>query len=102
MQVTIRELEEKDLPQVKIIFSEFVRYHEQRDAILEKIDAAEEAWGSYVFQSQAKDETCRVLVAELGTEIVGYCVGHIVEKPPIYQEKLIGEVSNIALTTPHK
>jgi hypothetical protein len=39
-RITIRELEKEYLPHVKTIFREFVRYHENRDGILQKIEAA--------------------------------------------------------------
>jgi GNAT superfamily N-acetyltransferase len=102
MVMTIRELKKEDLPQLKMIFREFVRYHEQWDAIFQKVEAAEELWGGYIFESHTQIGDSRVLVAELGDKIVGYCVGHVVEKPPIYAEKLIGEVGNIAVKEEYK
>jgi ribosomal protein S18 acetylase RimI-like enzyme len=101
-KITIRELEKEDLPHVKAIFREFVRYHENWDAIFQKIEAAEEAWGDYILESHTKVEDSRALVAELNGKIVGYCVGHVTEKPPIYAEKLIGEVENIAVKAGYK
>jgi GNAT superfamily N-acetyltransferase len=100
--ITIRDLEKKDLPDVKAIFREFVRYHENWDAIFQKIEAAEEAWGDYILESHTEIEDSRVLVAELDDMIVGYCVGHVVEKPPIYADKVIGEVGNIAVKEGYK
>ena len=102
MEITIRELKKEDLPHVKVIFHEFVRYHEQWDAIFQKVEAAEGAWGDYILESHTQIEDSRVLVAELDDKIVGYCVGHVVEKPPIYAERLIGEVGNIAVKEEYK
>ncbi|MBN1992148.1 MAG: GNAT family N-acetyltransferase, partial [Anaerolineae bacterium] len=102
MPVTIRELQKKDLPQVKTIFREFVQYHQHRDHIFEKISAADKMWGQYVYESHLQDVHCKVLVAELEGSIVGYCMGRIVEKPPIYQAKLIGQVDNIAVKEGYK
>lgn len=96
-KVNIRELRQGDLPEVKAIFREFVQYHERWDSIFEKVDSAEEVWGNYVQESQQHDENCRVLVAEFEGNVVGYCLGRVVEKPPIYRERLIGEVGNIAV-----
>jgi ribosomal protein S18 acetylase RimI-like enzyme len=102
MKVTIRELRREDLAEVKAIFSEFVRYHQQWDSIFEKIASADEMWGNYIYESHTKNEKCKVLIAELDGKIVGYCLGFIVEKPPIYQAKLIGEVGNIAVKEGYK
>jgi GNAT superfamily N-acetyltransferase len=101
-KITVRELERGDLPHVKVIFQEFVRYHENWDGIFRKIEAAEEAWGDYILESHTEVEDSRALVAELNGKIVGYCVGHVIEKPPIYAEKLIGEVENIAVRAGYK
>ena len=101
-KVNIRELREDDLPAVKAIFAEFVRYHERWDSVFEKVDSAEEVWANYAHKSQQQDENCRVLVAEIEGNVVGYCLGHIVEKPPIYRERLIGEVGNIAVKEGYK
>lgn len=102
MPAIIRELQKNDLPQVTDIFGEFVKYHEHWDHIFEKIATADEMWGKHIYDSHTQNEHCKVLVAELDSHIVGYCVGRIVEKPPIYQAKLIGEVDNIAVKEGYK
>ena len=81
MEVIIRELRKEDLPEVKVIFGEFVRYHQQLDGIFEKIASADEMWGDYVYKSHTQDENCKVLVAEFGGHIIGYCLGRIGQKP---------------------
>jgi ribosomal protein S18 acetylase RimI-like enzyme len=102
MEITIRELAKEDMAEVKVIFEEFVRYHEQWDDIFEKIASAADMWGAYAHNSHTQDDNCRVLVAELDGHVVGYCLGRITEKPPIYRDKLIGEVDNIAVKEEHK
>ena len=102
MEVIIRELRKEDLPEVKVIFGEFVRYHQQLDGIFEKIASADEMWGDYVYKSHTQDENCKVLVAEFGGHIIGYCLGRIGQKPPIYQAQVVGEVGNIAVKKGYK
>jgi ribosomal protein S18 acetylase RimI-like enzyme len=102
MEVIIRELKKQDLPEVKAIFGEFVRYHQQCDIVFEKIASANEMWGDYVYRSHTQDENCRFLVAELDGHIIGYCLGRIAQKPPIYQAKMIGEIGNIAVKEGYK
>jgi ribosomal protein S18 acetylase RimI-like enzyme len=97
VELIIRDLRREDLPEVQAIFGEFVRYHEGVDAILAKIDGAEEVWGEYVYSSHTGSDSFRVLVAEVEGRIGGYCVGQIREKTPIYEERVIGEVGNIAV-----
>ena len=97
MDILIRKIRKSDLPQVMGIFQEFVQYHENWDAIFEKVEAAAEMWGDYVFTTHSQDEKCTALVAELEGQIVGYCLGFITEKPPIYRSKHIGEVANIGV-----
>ena len=102
MGMAIREIRKEDLQEAKAIFKEFVSYHEQRDNIFDKIVSADHMWGDYVYGSHTHDEKCQVLVAELDGFIVGYCVGRIEEKPPIYKEKVIGVVGNIAVKEGYK
>ena len=97
MDILIRELRESDLPQVMAIFKEFVQHHESSDTIFEKFEAAPEMWGDYVFTTHTQEENCNALVAELDGLVVGYCLGFITEKPPIYRVKHIGEVANIGV-----
>lgn len=100
--VIVRELARDDLAEVRAIFEEFVSYHEQCDDIFEKVAAAAEMWSSHVYTLQAQEAKCRVFVAELDGKVVGYCLGRIVDKPPIYQARLIGEIANIAVREGHK
>ena len=97
MGITIRELRKGDLADVRSIFSEFVSYHYQRDSIFEKIASADLIWGDYLYASHTQDENCQVLVAELDGHIVGYCLGRSEEKPPIYSDRIVGAVGNIAV-----
>lgn len=99
----IRELTRADLAQVQTIFSEFVACHEQCDHIFDRIAAAGVMWSENAYRLHTQPgDTCRVFVAELDGEVVGYCLARIVEKPPVYQVKLIGEIGNIGVKEEHK
>ena len=102
MEIVIRKLSKSDLPEVIKIFDEFVSYHEQHDSIFDKIASAAQAWGDYAYTSHTKDDNCQVFVAVCDKQIVGYCLGRIEEKPPIYREKIIGTVGNIAVKEGYK
>ena len=95
--IIIRELKKADLTEVRAIFRQFVQHHVQYDYMFKKIAEADLMWGNYIIDSQKQNENFKALVADLNGEVVGYCIGFIHEKPPIYEKKLIGEVSNIAV-----
>lgn len=95
--IIIRDLQEADLPEAKVIFNEFVAYHVQYDNTFEKVADADQMWADYIYQSQATKDDFRVLIAELKGQVVGFCLGYVAERPPIYKSQRIGMIGNIAV-----
>jgi len=48
--------------------------------------------------SNIEGEDSAVLVADAGGEIVGYILGRVGERPPVYQDRALGEIHEISVT----
>ena len=101
LAVRIREITEKDFTAVRKIFVESSSFHEQVDSIFASINEADQIWINYITTIFQQDDF-KIYVALRGEQIVGFCVGQIIEKPPVYQVKKIGQVNNIAVKEGHK
>ena len=92
----IRKCKETDLSSIKEIFKEFVQLHVEIDPCFKKIDQHDEIFARYILNTLKNDKTV-VLVAELDGVVVGYGVGQIQDRPPIYEKCLCGHIDNIAV-----
>jgi ribosomal protein S18 acetylase RimI-like enzyme len=92
----IRKGKETDLPSIKEIFKEFVQLHVEIDPCFKKIDQHDEIFTRYILNN-LKNEKTNVLVAELDGVVVGYSIGQIQERPPIYEQCLCGHIDNMAV-----
>ncbi|MHA2255292.1 MAG: N-acetyltransferase family protein [Candidatus Heimdallarchaeaceae archaeon] len=101
MKINIRELAKKDFNWIKTIFDESFSYHEQIDPNFASIEDADQVWINYISTIYQQDNF-KVYVAQNDDKIVGYCVGQIVEKPPVYKFRKIGQINNIAVKEGHK
>lgn len=101
-KIFTRDLKEADLPEAKIIFNEFVQHHVQYDDTFEKVADADQLWADYIWESYTTKEDFKVLVVELDGQVVGFCLGYVAERPPIYKSKRIGMIGNIAVKKGYK
>ncbi len=101
LAVRIREITEIDFTAVRKIFVESISFHEQVDSIFASINEADQIWINYITTIFQQDDF-KIYVALRSEQIVGFCVGQIIEKPPVYQVKKIGQVNNIVVKEGHK
>ncbi len=92
----IRPYQKSDSPAVKSIFKEFVKYHVKCDPCFKKLNNHDRLFINYIDKT-LKSGTSVMYVAELNDEIVGYCLGVIQNKPPIYTSPRYGYIDNIAV-----
>ncbi len=92
----VRRCETRDLAAVKDLFREFVEYHSAMDPSFVKVRGYGDLFVRYI-EDNMNGENSLVLVAECGEAVVGYCLGQIMEKPPVYPEPRYGYIDNIAV-----
>ncbi len=93
----VRKCEKRDLEHIKGLFREFVSYHESLDAYFGKVDNHDVLFETYIL-SHMDTEKSRVLVAEHDSETIGYCLGYIRERPPVYPEIQYGYIDNFCVS----
>ena len=93
----IRAAEEEDIPTISAIWMEFMQHHAQFDPSMKPREGAEAIFGDYL-KTCLGDENRRIIVAEDKGNIVGYAMGRIDQRPPIYDETVFGFITDVAVT----
>lgn len=94
--IKIRKYKTSDAQSVKIIFKEFVKFHVKCDPSFRKLKNHDGFFIKYI-DKNLKSNKAIMYVAELDYEVVGYCLGIIQEKPPVYKSPVYGYIDNIAV-----
>jgi ribosomal protein S18 acetylase RimI-like enzyme len=93
----IRLAEEEDISTISAIWMEFMQYHAQFDVSMKPREGAEAVFGDYLMTCLG-DENRRLIVAEDRKDIIGYAMGRIDQRPPIYEETVFGFITDVAVT----
>ena len=94
--VVVRKCEASDLDGIKPVFREFVAFHASLDSSFIKVEKHEELFADFI-SGYLDSETSMVLAAVRRDELIGYCIGMIQEKPPVYPEPRYGYVDNLCV-----
>ena len=80
----IRDARIKDSKIALPIWDEFIAYHERITTMdFEMADGAREMWRKY-FETHVRSRNRKAIVAEQNGEIVGFLLGEIQKRPPIF------------------
>ena len=101
MDVRIRELTKKDYRDLRKIFTESLNLHERIDPVFTSIKDADQIWIKYIDTICQKDGF-KIYIAKIDEKVVGYCVGQIITKPPVFKVTKTGQVNNIAVKDGYK
>jgi ribosomal protein S18 acetylase RimI-like enzyme len=94
----IRELEDIDIPRVVLLWQEYMDFHSRLDPYLTRSDTGHEHFENFL-RDQLDSEDKRVLVAEIGNEIAGYCFVQVQAKPPVFESRTYGLIMDLAVTS---
>lgn len=93
--VNVREYILEDIKDIILLQKKLNQHHIEIDAVFYQPSTnASEEFGSYI-TSRFKDEDFKIYVAEYEDKIVGYIMGWINVRPPIYVRKKVGYLSNV-------
>jgi GNAT superfamily N-acetyltransferase len=98
LDVTIRKARIKDRDEILVLFKEFMRYNMKVATF--KIDFVKgyiPLWLKF-YDTHVRSRTKLALVAEHDGKLVGYLIGGIQKRPPIFKHKYSGFVSDLAVT----
>ena len=101
MVLQIRKLTKSDYTAIKEIFIESNSLHTRIDPMFATKSDADQIWINFV-DSIAQQRDYKIYIAILDRVIVGFCIGQIIEKPPIFQERLVGNIDIIAVKKGYK
>lgn len=92
----VRSCEKRDLQALGKLYGEFVAYHTDLDSRFGKVDDHAEMFEEYILKHMGSEES-KVLVAEDDSGVVGYCLGYIQERPPVYPKRRFGYIDNLCV-----
>ncbi|MCP4131488.1 MAG: GNAT family N-acetyltransferase [bacterium] len=95
-RVIIRNCRVSDLEEIKVVFKEFVKYHEKHDLSFKKKEHHEEFFADFIC-ANLKSKDSAVFVAEKENEVAGYCLAYIDRKPIVYESPVFGYIDNVAV-----
>ena len=93
----IRDARIKDSKNVLPVWDEFIDYHKRITAMdFEMVDGAREMWRKY-FETHVRSRNRKAIVAEQAGEIVGFLLGEIQKRPPVFTTIHQGYVDSIGV-----
>jgi ribosomal protein S18 acetylase RimI-like enzyme len=98
MNITIRRANKNDIGAVVILWREMWNYHTHLDKRFTTTAIANDVMTKWI-EENIENENSIVLVAVWDNIIVGYCLGMVLENPPVVTEHLYGYISEIAVKT---
>jgi ribosomal protein S18 acetylase RimI-like enzyme len=95
-QVVIRKATRKDAGGILPLWNEMMQYHAALDERFRPALNGEKHWAG-ILRDWLRDDDCCVLVADAGSQLVGYIIGMIRENPPVLLPPAYGLVSDICV-----
>ena len=96
-KVTIRKAAAEDVPSIVELWKELMDFHKARDHIFSRSATGHEAFADFV-TGHISSETSSVFVAEVGKNLVGYCIAFIEKYPPVLKMTEYGLVQDLGVT----
>jgi len=101
MDVEIRGAEHRDIPRLVQLWHELMDHHAAIDPYFEKSEAGPANFERFV-SSLLLIEDARVLVAADAGLVVGYCIGQIMTRPPVFKKELHGFITDMTVTASYR
>ncbi len=100
--LVIRDYGRKDIATIVLLKSRLTRLHTAIDAgYYAPAPDADDAFKKYL-EKRAADADFKLIVASEHDACVGFVMGWIEERPPIYEKRKVGYLSNIFVDEPHR
>ncbi len=98
----VRDGRLKDSTKALQLWDEFMNYHQRISALdFGMVDRAGEMWRKY-FERHVRSRTRKAIVAELNGKIVGFLLGEIQKRPPIFTTARQAYVDSIGVLEIHR
>jgi ribosomal protein S18 acetylase RimI-like enzyme len=97
MELQIKAAEHAQIPQLVGLWKELMEHHTALDPYFEMSEAGPSNFERFV-SSILLLEDARILVALDGPIVVGYCIGQVVTRPPVFKREVHGFITDMTVT----
>jgi len=97
MDILLRAAEHGDIPRLVQLWTELMDHHAAIDPYFQKSDTGPANFERFVSSLLLLDDS-RVLVALDGPVIVGYCIGQVMTRPPVFKREVHGFITDMTVT----
>lgn len=101
MDIQIRKASAMDVPAIQELWKEQVDFHARNEPYFQRSDDGHIQFGKFIKEC-IESGNALVLVAVLEVEVVGYCVGRISERPPVFELREYGEITDLTVSETHR
>jgi ribosomal protein S18 acetylase RimI-like enzyme len=99
MDIMVRAAEHGDIPRLVQLWNELMDHHAAIDPYFQKSEAGPANFERFVSSLLLLDDS-RVLVAVDGGVVVGYCIGQVMMRPPVFKREVHGFITDMTVTAP--
>ena len=90
-EILVLKATEQDIPQIVELWNQLMDLHKELDPVFSRRIGGEEVFTEFVKGNIAGEDAC-VVVAHVGSEIVGYCQAKILKYPPVLETAQVVEL----------
>lgn len=89
------------VPGILEVWKEFMDFHRDIDPFFTRSEDAHISFGKYL-EEAVKSEKTHILVAVDNAAVVAYSISEICERPPVFQDRTYGVISDLAVTSDYQ
>jgi len=97
IELTLRKAVPDDLTFIVQLWKEMMDFHTKRDPLFAISEEGPEHFSEFITANMSDDTAC-VLVAVVEGMVVGYCLGRLEKIPPVFGNRGIGAVFDLAVS----
>ena len=98
---TIVRADKSHVVQIMEVWKEFMEYHQRIDPYYGTVEDGHLRFGEYMTERMGQEGSL-VLVAMEGDRLLGYCLCYLHHRPPVFTEKVVGILSDLAVREGHR
>ena len=95
--VDIRRASAEDIHAIADLWGEMMDFHGERDAHFTRAENGREVFAQFAERQMAEPSAC-LLVATVGSAVVGYCLAALSQRPPVFADRRFGSIFDLAVT----
>ncbi len=94
----IRKATDADIPEIIILWKEFMDFHSALDSHLARSDEGHIEFAKWIGKLIEQEDN-QVLVALMDSKVIAYSLSRILEMPPVMKTRKIGYINDLAVNS---